>query len=115
MGDKDVKDIATQRQLFVDDFWIDKSIGTTRQLHEPIRRDPVIEKDHPWEQGYVGSATVSYVTNVFDGRGRVASPLLPGRGCRGPGFGSRRGPIGGGCVPAPARVPTDDSSDQYID
>ena len=60
MGDKDVKDITTQRQLFVDDFWIDKSIGTTHQLHEPTRREPVIEKDYPWEQGHVGWATIAY-------------------------------------------------------
>ena len=60
MRDNNVTNIATQRQLFVDDFWIDKSINTTRQLHEPTRRDPVIEKDYPWEQGFVGAASIAY-------------------------------------------------------
>ena len=52
--------IGTDRQLFVDDFWIDESKNTNRLLHQPTRRDPVIEKDYPWEQGFVGAATIAY-------------------------------------------------------
>ena len=54
--------IGTDRQLFVDAYWIAESKGVERRLHEPDRRDPVIEKDYPWEAGFVGS-----LTTAFDG------------------------------------------------
>ena len=41
--------IGTDRQLFVDDFWLDQAKGTTRVLHEPVRRAPAIEADRPWD------------------------------------------------------------------
>ncbi len=60
MANKQPVNIGPDRQLFVDDFWIAESNDTTRVLHEPTRREPVIEKDYPWEQGFVGGATVAY-------------------------------------------------------
>ena len=60
MANNEPLNIGTDRQLFVDDFWIDESKDTTRVLHQPTRRESVIEKDYPWEQGHVGSATVAY-------------------------------------------------------
>ena len=41
--------IGTDRQLFVDDFWIDEARGTTRVLHQPTREAPAIEPDPPWD------------------------------------------------------------------
>ena len=52
--------IGMDRQLFVDDFWIAESKDVARVLHEPTRREPVIEKDYPWEEGFVGSSTVAH-------------------------------------------------------
>ena len=43
--------ISTDRQLFVDDFWIDEAQDVTRRLHEPVRRETVISAEHPWETG----------------------------------------------------------------
>ena len=34
--------IGTDRQLFVDDFWIVDAKDVTRHLHEPVRREVVI-------------------------------------------------------------------------
>ena len=45
--------IGTDRQLFVDDFWIDEAQDVTRRLHEPVRREIVISAEHPWERGGV--------------------------------------------------------------
>ena len=76
--------IGTNRQLFVYDFWIDESKGINRLLHQPTRRDPVIEKDYPWEQGYVGGATVSYdgdkyrMWYICDEAEALGIPGLPG-------------------------------------
>ena len=60
MANNQPPNIGTDRQLFVDDFWIADSKDTTRILHQPTRREPVIEKDFPWEEGHVGGATVAY-------------------------------------------------------
>lgn len=55
-------DIGNDRQLFLDDFWIDHSTDVTRILHRPDRRDTVIENEYPWEKGHVGG-----MTTAFDG------------------------------------------------
>jgi hypothetical protein len=60
MSSQKVRSIGSDRQLFVDDYWIAESNGVTRVLHEPTRREPVIEKDYPWEEGYVGDLTTAY-------------------------------------------------------
>jgi len=44
-------DIGTDRQLFVDDFWIAAADGIERRLHEPVRRERAIRAEHPWEKG----------------------------------------------------------------
>ena len=41
--------IGTDRQLFLDDFWIDEARGTNRVLHEPTREAPAIEPDRTWD------------------------------------------------------------------
>ena len=45
--------IGTDRQLFVDNFWIAEARGVTQRLHEPVRREVVISPEHPWERGGV--------------------------------------------------------------
>ena len=54
--------IGTDRQLFVDDFWIDEAKYVTRHLHEPVRREVVISAEHPWERG-----GVSYMVTFREG------------------------------------------------
>ncbi len=54
--------IGTNRQLFVDDFWIAELNGVTLRLHEPVRREVAIAADHPWEKG-----GVSYMVTFRDG------------------------------------------------
>lgn len=44
-------DIGSDRQLFLDDFWIDRSEGVTRELHHPVRREAAVARDKPWEGG----------------------------------------------------------------
>ena len=51
-------DIHTDRQLFLDDFWIAESKGVRRVLHQPIRREAAIFTQHPWEAGISTYATV---------------------------------------------------------
>ena len=47
-------DIGSDRQLFVDDFWLDEIHGDLeRRLHAPVRRAPAIAAGHPWEAGGV--------------------------------------------------------------
>ncbi len=54
--------IGTDRQLFVDTFWIEDSQGVARRLHEPVRRNTAIAGDRPWDR-----AGVSYMTVFPDG------------------------------------------------
>jgi len=42
-------DIGSQRELFVDDFLIDKLRDVRRRLHRPTPRDVAIVHDQPWE------------------------------------------------------------------
>ena len=60
--DNDSIHIGTDRQLFVDDFWITEAIDVTRPLHEPVRREVVISAEHPWERG-----GVSYMVTFREG------------------------------------------------
>lgn len=56
-------DIGSRRELFVDDFLIDKLIGgAERRLHHPTPQDIAIKFDAPWE----GSGS-SYATVFRDG------------------------------------------------
>ncbi len=49
MTDTAAKSIGTDRQLFVDDFWIAESKGVSRKLHSPQKRETVLEPERPWE------------------------------------------------------------------
>ena len=62
MVDDDVRQIATHRQLFVDDFWIADAKSVSRKLHSPQKRETVLEREKPWERGYV-----SYMATMKDG------------------------------------------------
>ena len=57
--------IGTDRQLFVDDYWIADYRGTARKLHNPVRREAAISIDKPWEQGSIGCMTTIQDKGVF--------------------------------------------------
>jgi len=46
--------IGTDRQLFIDDYWIADSTGVVRVLQEPIKEDVAIASEHPWEKIFSG-------------------------------------------------------------
>ena len=50
--------IGTDRQLFVDNFWIEDSEGTERVLHEPVREAPAIIADRPWDMSPCAGAFI---------------------------------------------------------
>ena len=54
--------IGTDRQLFVDAFWISSATGASRKLHAPRKRETVLERDRPWEHDHV-----SYMATMQDG------------------------------------------------
>ena len=42
-------EIGSQRQLFLDDFIIERIDGLKRVMHRPTTRGAVIKPDQPWE------------------------------------------------------------------
>ena len=54
MAGKEPVDIGTDRQLFVDDFWIAESDNVRRVLNEPTREEIALASEHPWERMYSG-------------------------------------------------------------
>ena len=64
MSRNDAVSIGSDRQLFVDDFWIDRAEGVERRLHTPVRQEVAIAAEHPWERG-----GVSYMVTFRDGDG----------------------------------------------
>ena len=60
-GDNPI-DIADQRELFVDDYLIDRLRGARRTLHRPVARELSLERTKPWE----GNAS-NYTTVFQDG------------------------------------------------
>jgi hypothetical protein len=58
----DVADIGSRRELFVDDYLIDRLSGTALRLHEPVEREAALRFDKPWEGPFCG-----YVTVLKDG------------------------------------------------
>ena len=46
---KDVLDIGSRRELFVDDYLIDTMQGVQQVLQKPVRREVVMNYDRPWE------------------------------------------------------------------
>jgi hypothetical protein len=51
-------DLASRRELFVDDFLIAKLNGVQLKLHEPTREGIAVKFDRPWEGGFSGYTTV---------------------------------------------------------
>ena len=43
-------DVGSRRQLFLDDYWFDRSWNTRLTLHRPIPREVALESDRPWEE-----------------------------------------------------------------
>ena len=43
--------IGTDRQLFVDDYWIAANTNVRRQLHTPEKREIALSPEKPWETG----------------------------------------------------------------
>ena len=58
----ETNNIGTDRQLFVDDFWIAEYSGVSRRLHPPQKRETVLEREKPWEQD-----SVSYMGTLKEG------------------------------------------------
>jgi hypothetical protein len=59
------KQIGTDRQLFVDDYWIDESNGTRRVLHEPVRENVAIASERPWESIFSGYHVVLHTGSLW--------------------------------------------------
>jgi hypothetical protein len=53
--------IGSDRQLFVDAYWLANATSVRRILHEPVRREVVLSPEHPWETG-----GLSYLTALPD-------------------------------------------------
>ena len=53
MSNGESTSIGTDRQLFVDDYWIDEASGVQRRLHSPVVREVAIASEKPWEGGGV--------------------------------------------------------------
>ena len=56
--DSGVIDIGTRRELFVDDFLIDRRDGLESRLQTPVPREVVLVHDAPWEGSGCGYHTV---------------------------------------------------------
>ena len=57
--------IGTDRQLFVDGYWIAANTGVRRQLHAPEKREIVLSPEKPWEMG-----GLSYLS-AFEDEGKI--------------------------------------------
>lgn len=55
-------DIGSRRQLFIDDFIIERVDGLTRTMHQPkdIDTNPVITPEHPWEHRRIPFGSVRW-------------------------------------------------------
>jgi hypothetical protein len=51
-------DIGRRRELFVDDFLVDRLRGARRTLHRPVAREISLERTKPWEGNASGYTTV---------------------------------------------------------
>lgn len=47
-------DIGSRRQLFLDDFIVERIDGLTRTLHQPEKHGPVLKAERPWEGVHIG-------------------------------------------------------------
>ncbi len=57
--------IGTDRQLFVDDYWVTKSSGAKRVLHAPVKEDVAIASEHPWESIFSGYHGVLHTGSLW--------------------------------------------------
>lgn len=53
-----VPDLGTRRELFVDDYLIDRLDGAALKLHAPVKREVALQLDRPWEGAFCGYFTV---------------------------------------------------------
>ncbi len=58
-------DIGSRLELFVDDFLIEKMVGTNLLLHHPVPREVAIVFDKPWEGNTSGYVTVLQDGEIF--------------------------------------------------
>ena len=55
---KEVADIGSRLELFVDDWLIDRIDGAALTLHRPVPQDVALVSDRPWEGNDIGYVTV---------------------------------------------------------
>jgi hypothetical protein len=53
-------DLGSKRELFVDNYLIDKLENLSLQIHEPVFRDVSFKFDQPWEGPFCGYTTIIY-------------------------------------------------------
>lgn len=51
-------DIGTRRELFLDDFWIESSNNAQILVHQPVRKEIVVDWNKPWEGSGSGYTVV---------------------------------------------------------
>ena len=82
VGEKSVVDIGSRRELFVDDFMVDRLTGgAERRMHHPTPRNVVMTFDKPWE----GNATAYCSIVEHEGEVRIyynVRPQYPGGGAQ---------------------------------
>src|SRR5881628_3461326 len=66
-GGSGVIDLGSRRELFVDDYLIDRMEGVELRAHQPEARDVVLVCDAPWE----GNTSAYYTFFEDGGRYRV--------------------------------------------
>ncbi|MDR1724734.1 MAG: hypothetical protein LBR84_12450 [Tannerella sp.] len=62
---QEVIDIGDNRELFVDDFLIDRLDGVVLKMHEPHDEGAVLYFDKPWEGAFCGYCTVIKDGDIF--------------------------------------------------
>ena len=68
--------IGSNRQLFVDDFWIEGSSGVTRHLHQPVRQEAAIIPENPWETKISSYNTVEEDSGIYRMWYHTSDPLF---------------------------------------
>jgi hypothetical protein len=58
-------DLSARRELFMDDFLIERLDGTQLKLHEPHPAGVALRFDRPWEGSFTGYLTVLKDSNLF--------------------------------------------------
>ena len=57
--------LGSRRELFVDDYLIERLDGTSLKLHEPKLAGVTLRFDRPWEGAFCGYVTVLHAGNYF--------------------------------------------------